>query len=214
MSPRRSPASVGASPARAVDYQIKTLDASTWADFAALVERHNGVWGGCWCMGFHPEGLGDRTSAARNRALKERLVREGRAHAALAYQGDACVAWCQFGPTDELPRIKSERAYQQGLTRLPDWRITCFFVSRRHRGKGAAAAALDGALSEIARLGGGVVESYPADMPDEKLASGFGHNASVAMFERRGFERARPISKTRWVVSKNVTAAPPTPDRA
>ncbi len=209
MSPKRSPASPQASSAQAAGYTTRLLDASTWPDFAALVERHNGVWGGCWCMGFHPEGLGDRTSAARNRSLKEVRVREGRAHAALVYQGEACVGWCQFGPTDELPRIKSERAYQQGLTRLPDWRITCFFVSRRHRGKGVAAAALDGALREIARLGGGEVESYPADMADEKLASGFGHNATVAMFERRGFARARPISKTRWVVAKSVAAAPP-----
>ena len=30
----------------------------TWDDFAALVEVNNGVWGGCWCMGFHPEGVG------------------------------------------------------------------------------------------------------------------------------------------------------------
>jgi len=28
----------------------------TWAAFAALVERNNGIFGGCWCMGFHPEG--------------------------------------------------------------------------------------------------------------------------------------------------------------
>jgi len=27
---------------------------TTWPDFAALVEANNGVWGGCWCMGFHP----------------------------------------------------------------------------------------------------------------------------------------------------------------
>jgi hypothetical protein len=26
---------------------VKPLDESTWPDFADLVERHNGVWGGC-----------------------------------------------------------------------------------------------------------------------------------------------------------------------
>ena len=34
------------------------LTPETWDDFAALVEASNGVWGGCWCMGFHPEGVG------------------------------------------------------------------------------------------------------------------------------------------------------------
>jgi hypothetical protein len=32
-----------------------------------------------------------------NRALKERLVREGRARVALVVDGDAAVAWCQYG---------------------------------------------------------------------------------------------------------------------
>jgi GNAT superfamily N-acetyltransferase len=200
-----------APPVNAVRYGIKLLDASTWSDFAALVEHHNGVWGGCWCMAFHPEGLSK--SAAQNRALKEHRVRDGYAHAALVYDGEACVGWCQFGPTAELPRIKSARVYERDQTTLPDWRITCFFVGRRHRGKGVSAAALDGALREIARLGGGVVESYPADMPDEKLASGFGFNATVAMFERRGFVKVRPVNKTRWVVAKSVTADRSSPVR-
>ena len=35
---------------------IEAVTASTWPEFAAMVERHNGVWGGCWCLEFHPEG--------------------------------------------------------------------------------------------------------------------------------------------------------------
>jgi hypothetical protein len=41
-------------------FGVKALDETTWPDFAQLVERHNGVWGGCWCMSFHPEGVGSR----------------------------------------------------------------------------------------------------------------------------------------------------------
>ena len=60
-------------------YTVKALDESTWAAFAALVERNNGIFGGCWCMGFHD---GDsRTDPERNRSAKRRRVREGRAHA-------------------------------------------------------------------------------------------------------------------------------------
>ena len=39
------------------EYATKPLTAETWNDFAALVEANNGVWGGCWCIGFHPEGI-------------------------------------------------------------------------------------------------------------------------------------------------------------
>ena len=98
-------------------------------------------------MAFHPEGLRRGKPAPPNRSVKERRVQEGRAHAALVYDGSTAVGWCQFGPTEELPRIKLKRAYQEGLTELPDWRITCFFVDRDYRGKGVASIALEGALN-------------------------------------------------------------------
>jgi hypothetical protein len=47
-------------------YSTRPLDAGTWPDFAALVAAHNGVWGGCWCMAFHPEGVGRGRSPAQN----------------------------------------------------------------------------------------------------------------------------------------------------
>jgi GNAT superfamily N-acetyltransferase len=181
---------------------VKPLDRSTWPHFAELVERHNGVWGGCWCMAFHAEGVGRTKTVAQNRSEKESRVREGRAHAALVFDGTTCVGWCQFGPTDELPRIKSQRAYHEGLTALPDWRITCFFVDKAHRGRGVASVALDGALQEIARLGGGTVESYPEDVEGRSVAAAFLHNGTVPMFERRGFERIRRLGKSRWIVTK------------
>jgi hypothetical protein len=34
-----------------MSYTIRPLDASTWAAFAELVERNNGIFGGCWCIG-------------------------------------------------------------------------------------------------------------------------------------------------------------------
>jgi len=184
------------------DFSVKPLDASTWADFAGLVERHNGVWGGCWCMAFHPEGLRRTQAAEPNRDVKERRVREGQAHAALVFDGERCVGWCQFGPTDELPRIKHGRAYAEGLTRLPEWRITCFFVDKEYRRRGVADAALAGALREIERLGGGTVESYPEVIDGRSVSSSFLHNATAELFERHGFERARRLGKNHWVVTR------------
>jgi hypothetical protein len=34
-------------------YMIRPLDASTWDAFAELVERNNGIYGGCWCVALH-----------------------------------------------------------------------------------------------------------------------------------------------------------------
>src|SRR5262249_21377182 len=156
-------------------FSVKPLDETTWRDFARLVERHNGVWSGCWCMSFHPEA-GRGKTAEQNRSAKEARVRDGRAHAALVFDGSTCVGWCQFGPTEEPTRIKNQRAYREGLSALPDWRITCFFVDKSYRGKGVAARALEGALKEISRLGGGTVESYPDDMEGRPTSAAFLHN--------------------------------------
>ena len=154
-------------------------------------------------MAFHAEGVGtDKT-----RSDKERRVRAGRAHAALVYDGSTCVGWCQFGPTDELPRIKHRRAYIEGLTDLPDWRITCFFVDRDYRRKGVASVALKGALREIGRLGGGTVESYPEDVTGRSVSGSFLYNVTVSMFEQQGFKRARRLGKNHWVVSRRVRKA-------
>jgi GNAT superfamily N-acetyltransferase len=195
------------------DLRVKPLDEHTWPDFAALVERNNGVWGGCWCMGFHSEGVGRGHTVAGNRAAKESRVREGRAHAALVYDGADCVGWCQFGPVDELPRIKHRRAYDAGQGTPPDWRITCFFVDKTHRRSGVAAAALGGALAEIARLGGGSVESYPEDTAGRTVSSSFLNNGTVALFEGHGFTRDRRLGKHHWVVRRTQAAASSTKAR-
>ena len=158
-------------------------------------------------MGFHEKGAGWGKSAALNRAEKECRVREGRAHAALVYDGAIAVGWCQFGPTDELPRIKYKREYEAGLERLPDWRITCFFVDRDYRKRGVTEAALAGAIDEIGRLGGGVVESYPEDVEGRSVSGSFLYNGTVSLFERAGFVRFRRLGKNHWVVTRAVDGA-------
>ena len=183
-------------------FTVKALDESTWDAFAALVERNNGVFGGCWCMGFHPEGVGKETTPALNSKRKRDRVRAGAAHAALIFNEDDCVGWCQFGVPDEVPRIKSRAAYTKGLTTPPDWRIACCYVGKGHRRQGAAAAALAGALELIAGLGGGTVEGYPEAA--DAVPAGFLYNGALSTYERLGFTRDRKIGKHRWVVTKVV----------
>ena len=72
------------------------------------------------------------------------------------------------------------------------------------RHKGAAAAALKGALSEIARLGGGTVESSPEAIEGRSVSASFLHNGTVSMFESHGFERTRRLGKHHWVVARTV----------
>ena len=188
-----------------MSYAVKPLDVTTWPEFAQLAEDHHGVWDGCWCLGFHEEGAPRVHTPPQRRAMKEARVREDRAHAALVFEAAACVGWCQFGRTEELPRIKHLKAYREGLEALPDWRITCFFVARSHRRRGVADAALAGALELISGQGGGSVESYPEDTGGRKVSGSFLNNGTAAMFERQGFTRTRKIGKHRWVVNRLLT---------
>jgi len=186
----------------------RPLSEETWPAFDHLVASEGGVWGGCWCIGFHLDPKGPKDQCRPHRETKHRLVQEGRALAALVFEEDEAVGWCQFGRTDDLPNIKNRKNYEAGLEQLPDWRIPCFYVGKLHRKKGVARVALAGALAEIARLGGGTVEAYPFDVEGQKTSSSsFLHGGTLAMFERMGFERVRLIGKTQWVVQKFI---PPT----
>jgi GNAT superfamily N-acetyltransferase len=181
-------------------YSIRPLDETTWPAFAALVERNNGIFGGCWCMSFHPKG--SYSDVAQKRAAKEGLVREGKAHAALVFQEEDCVGWCQFGAPDEVPRIKNRAAYEKSRETSPDWRIACCYVGKGHRRQGVSAAGLAGALDLIAGLGGGTVEGYPEDAGS--VSAGFLYNGALSTYEQLGFARDRKIGKHRWVVTKVV----------
>jgi GNAT superfamily N-acetyltransferase len=187
-------------------YTIRPLDASTWAAFADLVERNNGIFGGCWCMAYHPEP--SRTSAAHNRAAKERRVNQGRAHAALVLDEDGFAqGWCQYGSPEELPGIKHGREYDKEPPPPPRWRITCFFVDKKHRGQGIARAALDGALDQIAHLGGGRVEAISEVTAGREAQGRFLFSATVELFEQSGFARVRQVGKHAWIVSTVIEPA-------
>jgi GNAT superfamily N-acetyltransferase len=160
---------------------VRPLDAETWDAFAELLERNNGVFGGCWCLGFHPEG-GQR--GAGRRAAKEERVRTGRAQAALVFdEAGVAQGWCQFGSPEELTRIKHRREYDKDAPPRPQWRITCFFVDPRHRGQGIARAALAGALDQIAAAGGGLVEAISELTAGREAAGRFLFSATVELFE-------------------------------
>ena len=139
--------------------------------------------------------------------MKEERVRDGKAHAALVFEGKEAVGWCQFGPTGELPNIRSRKAYEEGVRELPDWRITCFFVDRERRGNGIATMALGEALKMIAGLGGGTVEAYPEDYTGQKVSSSFLCSGTLGMFTKAGFQKTRKIAMHRWVVLRRIPRA-------
>lgn len=183
---------------------VRALTPETWDAFAALAERHNGVWGGCWCTFFQTMHDEKTFEASSNREVKHRLVQEGRAHAALVFDGDLAVGWLEYGTPTELPNINHRKEYEAGLDRLPDYRMTCFFTDRNYRRQGVSAVALRGALDLIAQSGGGLVEAYPQDTAGKKITASFLYNGTRSLFEQAGFTHQRPKGKNHCVMTKTV----------
>jgi GNAT superfamily N-acetyltransferase len=186
-------------------YTAKELTAATWRDFQALFAKHNGVWGGCWCMYGHGRTTFQiRGNADAHRQEKRKRVRGGTAHGVLLYERGTPIGSCQFGPRDELPRMDGGRFYRK--LGVPEgerfWRITCFFVDRNHRKRGVASAALEAALAAIRRKGGGVVEAYPFT----SAASSFTYSGTEAMFRRQGFAPIARLGKSQVVMRKSLPA--------
>ncbi len=146
---------------------------------------------------------------------KRKLVSENRSHGIIVYDGTTPVGWCQYGISEELPRIQTSRTYNK-VAPEPNgrsgklWRVTCFFIDKDYRGKGVAAAALKAALNSIKQEGGGTVEAYPIATMDSiprKSLSGkasFLWSGTVSMFEREGFKVVAELGKSRRLVRASV----------
>ena len=182
-------------------YTIARLEAATWDAFADLVERNNGIYGGCWCAPNHVEYHRGKSDP---RTFKEELVRKGRARAALVLDADGnAQGWCQYGSSGGL-RLKHSREYAKEPPPEAGWRIACIFVDKRHRGRGIARAALEGALAEIAAEGGGLVEAISETTAGREAQGRFLFSGTVELFEELGFARIRQVGKHAWIVSRTL----------
>jgi GNAT superfamily N-acetyltransferase len=149
---------------RVLKVSTEELSKTTWADFV-LFSQGNGR-DHCGCMHFQRpcalpryKWLPSRAErAVRNLREKRALLEKGRSHGILIYVDKVPVGWCQFGLSEEPPRIDASHNYR-GLGPKNDtktlWRITCSVVDKRHRKTGIASAALQAALEAIAKRGGG-----------------------------------------------------------
>ena len=179
----------------------------TWADFATLVEANGGVWGGCWCMGFHPEGVGKGHTPDQNREAKHAHVRAGTVHQVLVYDGDACVGWCQYGPPAEIASIKNPKAYEAGLDRAAGLADRLHLHRPAPPRQGRRPGRRGGGAHAIEEAGGGLVEAYPEQVEGRPPQRGaFLHTGPEDLFEEFGFERDRRIAKWRWVMRRQVPA--------
>ena len=193
-----------------MSYSTRELSVDTLGDFSKLAASQ----GGCWCMYYSRAGPLKRATtkawAQANRRDKAARVKAGTTHAIIVYEGDTPVGWCQYGLAQELPRIDAGRNYKRGapLVEGPLWRVTCFFVDRKYRGRGVSKAGLKAALASIAAQGGGTVEAYPVVSPGMLAVAEWRWFGTKHMFEEAGFRQVAKLGSSGVLMRKDVAPRP------
>jgi GNAT superfamily N-acetyltransferase len=163
----------------------------------------NGANSGCWCMWWRIPAK-DWTAAgnAGNRAALAAAVDRGEPVGLLAYEADDPVGWTAVAPRAAYHRLLRSQTLRLAPADEPGvWSVTCFYIHRRHRRGGVAAALLDAAVAHARVQGATAVEGYPVDTGGDRRPSGDLFTGTVPLFTRAGFrEHTRPPTGKRIVV--------------
>ena len=155
----------------------------TWDDFAALVESNNGVWGGCWCMGFHPaappghaRATVTRSSSSWSGARSTRYWSTTRTDVS---------AGASSAPRRSCPTSRAAAPTTRERGNRPTGGSAASSRTRRTAARGSRRPRCGGALDEIKRAGGGVVEAYPEQTEDRSPQRGaYLHTGPEELYER------------------------------
>ncbi len=180
-----------------IELTVKEFSRETWLDFEALFGKHKGVRGGCWCT-FHlcTSAQYDKMAKDERKEFQKGLADQGISPGIIVYDEDTPVAWCQVGFAERFPRYERMRAYKElnlPAELLPRWRIACLFVDKHRRGEGLSQFALKSAIEFIRKHGGGVVESFPLDVPGARYPQ---YTGSEKMYKDEGFETVARLGKS------------------
>ncbi|MBL8897808.1 MAG: GNAT family N-acetyltransferase, partial [Planctomycetes bacterium] len=124
--------------------EFHPLDRERWSDFEALFGA-KGACGGCWCMTPRLRAREfDAQKGEGNRRAMRALVESGPPPGLLGYRAGRPVVWISVEPRERFVRLATSRVLAP-IDERPVWSITCFFVAKEERGRGAMTRALHAA---------------------------------------------------------------------
>lgn len=177
-------------------FRFEPLIAARWPDFERLLGPR-GACAGCWCMFWK---LPSKDFQAHlydgNREAQKAIVHSGVIPGLLAYSGDAASGRIAVEPRRSYPRLNRSRVLKP-VDDQPAWSITCFFVSRKFRGKGLMIRLLRAAIDYVRDRGGRIVEGYPVEPAGARVPAASAYTGLAAAFCQAGFKEVARNSKTR-----------------
>jgi GNAT superfamily N-acetyltransferase len=148
----------------------------------------------CWCMYWRIGSEYRKRSCDANKAAFRELVENGLPPGLLAFDGDLAVGWAQLTPRDALPWL-DRRWRLERVDDAPVWSLSCFYIRKAYRKRGATSALIAAALEAAKRAGAPALEAYPLDSKVSPSSSSTGY---VTTFKRAGFR----------IVARHVPARP------
>src|SRR6266702_8637393 len=99
-------------------FLVRELGGETWPDFARIVEKHNGVWGGCWCTAFHLKHFHSQGPIQSSSLAHSEMEKPRAGSPTLKGLDDTNSYSTLFGFSPEKARSRRARRASLGLIRL------------------------------------------------------------------------------------------------
>lgn len=170
---------------------IRTLTpelAPTFADYLGGLDfSHAPHWATCFCRFYYRNDTQEEwmaRSGEMNRAEAMQEIAQGNMTGYLAFDGNACVGWCNAADLERLLRLREDMRPYCADKRVGC--VICFVIHPEFRGRGVARALLAQAVQDFAVQGYEAVIALPfeGDVEPQKRYRGT-HN----MYEELGFRK-------------------------
>ncbi len=148
----------------------------------------------------------ERQKGDRNRKAFQRIVQSGEVPGILAYARGEPVGWCAVAPRECYPVLERSRVLRR-IDDEPVWSVTCLFVAKPHRRKGASARLLRAAVRQAKERGARIVEGYPVEPRKRALPDAFAWTGLPSAYRKAGFVEAARGSPTRPIMRYTVRRA-------
>lgn len=186
-----------------LDLHIFPATPERWLELEALFGP-KGACAGCWCMYWRlPRKVFEAQADEGNRQALKALMDAGEIPGMLAYDGETPVGWISIGPRQAFPVLGRSRILKPVDDR-PVWSVVCFFVTRNYRRKGITVELLKAAVGFAASQGAHIVEGYPVEPKQEKVAPVFIYTGTASAFRQAGFTEVARRSETRPIMRYTI----------
>ena len=179
------------------------LTKNRWSDFESLFGE-KGACGGCWCMFWRLKRSDfERQKGEGNRRAMKSIVDSGQTPGIIGKIGQKPVAWCSVAPRETFGALQRSRILKKVDDR-PVWSISCFFVHKDFRGKGVCTCMAAAAVEYAKTNGGRLVEAYPVEPKQGRIAPAFAWTGIASAFRKAGFVECARRSETRPIMRYHI----------